>query len=317
MLSMTAGSSVITVTFPPAPDQATLEQKRQALEASPGIVFAEQATLTVADESSARGGEKRREHRASGHGPVPGGVEPAQPRAQELRVPQGERHGAGSLQRTDSFHVRRRRSGLQRPRACGHEDHGWRVSSVIAAASFYNSDPTTGANPYAQCLNLQGVQAANVSMAEADANIWQSLPWGKVIVNVSLGHTFLPTATLFGERLRGDSRAIGSPTESRSPPNGGAQLPHERDDDILIAHAPATMGTPRRVCTTRCSAMPGSRGLCGWRVAADLRFAAADGARRPFVLRARGGFEDYPSLFPSAALRGKLLAYVMSQCPTA
>ncbi len=307
VLSMTVGSSVISVALPPAPDRAALEQKRQALEASPGILFAELSTLTRTENLP--GGDAR-EERNIGH--LLMARFPAAWNLRDIAIKNCESrkvnvvvldHFGAPVPSTFENEV----PGFSAPPTTGNEDHGWRVTSVVA--SFYDAQGVSGANPFTQCLNIRGVQGANLSMAEANANLWQSLPSGKVIVNVSLSHTILPVCqncspSDFANASNWLPYGIKIATDWRKLADG-------REDDILFAQSATNEGNSAagtRYALFRNAQIAGAFAL----TASEQIF----GSPRLTVFNDPAAFEPepqfagYPSLLPSADLRAKLLKYV-------
>ena len=309
VLSMTAGSSVISVAFPPAPDSATLEQKRQALEASPGIVFAALATVTVTENLP---GGMAREERNIGH--LLTARFPAAWNLRDIAIKNCESRKVNVIV-LDVFgapvpsRFEHEVPGFLAPKAASSNDHGWRVTSV--AASYYDGEGVSGANPFTQCLNIRGVQAANISMTEANANLWQSLPSGKVIVNVSLAHSAPPNCANcspsdFANGFLWLERGIQFATQWR-------ELAHGRDDDLLIAESAGNNGNIAagvHYALFRDARISGTFSLtASEQIFGSPRLTVFDD---PAAFAPEPQFPGYPSLLPSADRRSKLLKFVTS-----
>jgi hypothetical protein len=67
----------------------------------------------------------------------------------------------------------------------GEEEHGYLVSATAAAR--FDAGPTTGANPFSQCLNVKGIEIGGYSSIERTNVIAGNLPQAKFILNLSLG----------------------------------------------------------------------------------------------------------------------------------
>jgi len=315
VLSMTVGSSVISVAFPAAPDQATLEQKRQALEASPGILFAELAMVT---RTEALPPGRARDEPNIGH--LFMARFPAAWNLRDKAIKNCESRKVNVLV-LDKFGApvpplfETELPAFKAPKAAGGIDHGWRVTSVVAAASFFDGEVVSGANPFIQCLNLQGVQAAQLSWEEASGNLWKSLPSGKVIVNVSMEPGFPPTCkncspSDFATGFNWLAYGIKVATDWR-------ELAHGRDDDLLIAEAAGNDGSTAagiHYALFRDAQIAGAFSIAASpRIFGSPRLTVFDD---PAAFAPEPQFAGYPSLLPSADQRRKLLSYVTSHVPS-
>lgn len=314
VLSMTVGSSVISVAFPPAPDQATLEKQRQALEASPGILFAELATVAITENlppGSARD-EPNIGHLLTARFPAAWNLRNIAIKNCESRrvnVIVLDHFGAPmpSLFETEV-------PGFKAPSTAGNEDHGWRTTSIVAAASFYDGEAVSGANPFTQCLNLQGVQAARMSGVEANANLWQSLPSGRVIVNVSLGHSPTPTCkTCSPSNFTNGSIWLPSGIKVAT---AWRELAHGRDDDLLIAQSAGNEGDTAagtHYALFRDAQIFGADAIAAsGQIFGSPRLTVFNNAS---AFAPEPQFANYPSLMPSASLIAQLRSYVTSHVP--
>ena len=189
--SMSSRGRAFSVVFARASDTTALEQKRQALEASPGILLAElarTASLPSLPPAPADAPENIGHLFASKF--------PAAWNVSSLATKNCDTRKVNFLvvdyfgfffPETFDSEV----PGFVSPSTVSEENHGWKVTSV--AIGNFASGVITGANPFTQCLNARGAQAANLSAIETTTLLAHELPTGKVVVNVSLGHSPTPT----------------------------------------------------------------------------------------------------------------------------
>jgi hypothetical protein len=187
IVSMRPGDPTLTVVFPRAANLAALRQKQRSLGGAPGIRFVDLATRVApevlppppADASGKVG------HLFPSRFPAAWNVSyRALKNCETHKVP---------IRIIDLFglppsvHSAKELPGLTFANSLGDalESHGYVVAGTAAAA--FDSGLTTGANPFSQCLDLQGIQVANLSSLETHRVLASHVPAGKFIVNRSLG----------------------------------------------------------------------------------------------------------------------------------
>lgn len=315
LLAMTRGSSAISVAFDAVKDPEMLEQKRRTLEAAPGIDAVELATLAALD---ALPPGTARDEAYIGH--LQTARFPAAWNLKNLAIKNCEARKV-TVVVLDAFsspkpaQVDTELPGFRAPELSGSVDHGWRVTSDIAAASFIDGSAVSGANPFIQCLNLVGVQAVNLTGLELQQRLWQSLPDGKVVLNVSLGHS-APTRCKAGcvaSDFEGQSTWLVSGIRAAV---DWRALARQRDDDLLISQAAGNDGqsaSGQRYSLFHDADLTGIFTLpASSRIFGTPRLSVFDDAD---TFAPESAYSDYPSLMPSAQTRAALLALLEEKVP--
>jgi hypothetical protein len=197
--SMRPGDATLTVVFPRAADLAALRQKQRSLDGAPGIRFVDLATTAAPEilppapaDFAIRVGHLFPSRFPAAWNASHRALKNCETRKVPLRI--FDHFGLPPVHSAEEL------PGLTFANSFGFPfgSHGYIVAGAAAAA--FDSGLTTGANPFWQCLDLQGIHAANLSAAESRRVLAAHLPAGKFILNRSL--------------------AVGQPTCTSAPPSG-------------------------------------------------------------------------------------------------
>jgi hypothetical protein len=193
IVSMRPGDATLTVVFPRAADLAALRQKQRSLDGALGIRFLDLA-ITVAPEILPPAPADK----SSYVGHLFPSRFPAAWNASHRALKNCETRKV-PLRILDLFglppvHSAEELPGLTFANSLGGalRPHGYVVAGAAAAA--FDSGLTTGANPFSQCVDLQGIQAAKLSENEIRRELAAHVPAGKFIVNRSIAY-IEPTCT--------------------------------------------------------------------------------------------------------------------------
>ena len=170
IVSMRPGDATLTVVFPRAADLAALRQKQRSLDGAPGIRFLDLPTTAAPEilppapaDSSTKVGHLFPSRFPAAWNASDRALKNCETRKVPLRI-------LDQFGLPPSVHSAEELPGLTfanslHSRGVGVQSHGYIVAGAAAAA--FDSGLTTGANPFSQCLDLQGIQVANMSASES------------------------------------------------------------------------------------------------------------------------------------------------------
>jgi hypothetical protein len=188
IMSATSGRAAMTIMFPRVMDMTALQQKKNTLQTSAGIFFTRFAEIANLNSLPPEPANKKENvgHLFATRFPAAWNLSQLILKDGACIVPKVDLVILDffSLTPAPGFYDEMPDFKFLAPPAA-EENHGYLVSATAAAQ--FDAGPTTGANPFSQCLNVKGIDISRYSELEAIDLAAANFPQGKFILNQSIG----------------------------------------------------------------------------------------------------------------------------------